>query len=87
MTGTIHLNLGPGRGENRRQVEHLPPSKWLRKPDARAASIRQGWDHQLPEDAFAPANGLVEAEKQDLLFLAGVAVTMLGGAAAALLLL
>ena len=87
MTGTIHLNLGPGRGENRRQVESTPLSKWRRKPDARASSIRQGWDHQLPEDAFAPQTGLVQAEKQDLIFLAGVAVTILGGAAAALLLL
>jgi hypothetical protein len=85
MTGTIHLNLGPGRGENRRHVEPTPLSKWRRKPDARASSSRQGWDHQIPDDAFAPKNGLMQAEKQDLAFLAGVAVTMLAGAAAILL--
>jgi hypothetical protein len=85
MTGTIHLNLGPGRGENRRQVATTPLSKWQRKPDARSSSSRQGWDHQIPDDAFAPKNGLVQAEKQDLIFLAGVAVTMLGSAVAFLL--
>jgi hypothetical protein len=86
MTGTFHLNLGPGRGENRRKVEPTPNSKWLRDPDARSASSRQAWDHHIPDDAFAPKNGFVQAEKQDLLFLAGVAITMLGATAAALLL-
>lgn len=87
MTGTIHLNLRPGRGENRRQVQPTPLEKWRRKPDARAASIHQGWDYQLPDDALGPRSGLVEADKLDLVFLAGVAVTMFGGAAAAMLLL